>query len=123
MELTISADPRLPKVKSARLPKTWPHVILNGDVPVKIYKNKGHVRGKNFQTFRLSYYANGKRQLRRSMNYSEASRKAALIAQQKAEGALGSVALTAVHEDVRLPEGDHVENRSRVQGGRKPVPG
>ena len=43
----------------------WPHVIRNGEVAVKIYKNKGNVRGENFPTFLLSYCASGKRQLRR----------------------------------------------------------
>jgi len=46
------------KSKSIRLPKTWPHVIRNGDVAVKVYKNKGHVRGENFPTF-LRWFSNG----------------------------------------------------------------
>jgi hypothetical protein len=37
--------------KPVRLPKVWPHVIRNGDVAVKIYKNKGNVRGENFPTY------------------------------------------------------------------------
>ena len=64
------------KLKSVRLPKTWPHVIRNGDVAVKIYKNKGHIRGENFQTFLLSYYASGKRQLRRFVDFAKASTEA-----------------------------------------------
>jgi len=55
--------------QSIRLPKSWPHVVRNGDVAVKIYKNNGHVRGENFPTFVLSYYANGRRQLRRFVDY------------------------------------------------------
>ena len=77
------------------MPKKWPHVIRNGDVAVKIYKNKGHIRGENFQTFLLSYYANGKRQLRRFMDFSKASEEATRIAEQKAEGALGAAAMSA----------------------------
>ena len=80
---------------SVRLPKTWPHVIRNGDVAVKIYKNKGHVRGKNFPTFLLSYYASGRRQLRRFMDFTKASAEATRIAEQKAQGALGAAALSA----------------------------
>ena len=81
--------------ESKRLPKTWPHVVRNGDVAVKIYKNKGHVRGENFQTFLLSYYAHGKRQLRRFVDFTKASKEATRIAEQKAEGALGAAALSA----------------------------
>jgi integrase len=84
-----------PELKSVRLPKTWPHIIRNGDVAVKIYKNKGHVRGENFPTFLLSYYANGKRQLRRFMDFAKASAEATRIAEQKAQGALGAAALSA----------------------------
>ena len=39
-------------------------------------------------TFLLSYYASGKRQLRRFMDFTKASNAATLIAQQKAQGAL-----------------------------------
>ena len=81
--------------KPARLPKKWPHVIRNGDVAVKIYKNKGHVRGENFPTFLLSYYASGKRQLRRFMDFTKANAEATRIAEQKAQGALGAAALSA----------------------------
>src|ERR1019366_3421560 len=81
--------------KPVRLPKTWPHVIRNGDVAVKIYKNKGNVRGENFPTFLLSYYASGKRQLRRFMDFTKASNAATLIAEQKSQGALGAAALSA----------------------------
>lgn len=28
--------------KPIRLPKTWPHIIRNGDVAVKIYRNNAH---------------------------------------------------------------------------------
>src|SRR5271170_4602815 len=80
---------------AVRLPKTWPHVIRNGDVAVKIYKNKGNVRGENFPTFLLSYYASGKRQLRRFMDFDKASAEATRIAEQKAQGALGAAALSA----------------------------
>jgi hypothetical protein len=78
-----------------RLPKTWPHVIRNGDVAVKIYKNKGSVRGETFPTFLLSYYASGKRQLRRFMDFTKASNAATLIAEQKVQGALGAAGLSA----------------------------
>ncbi len=84
-----------PESKPARLPKSWPHVIRNGDVAVKIYKNKGNVRGENFPTFLLSYYASGKRQLRRFMDFGKASAEAVRIAEQKAQGALGAAALSA----------------------------
>jgi hypothetical protein len=62
---------------------------------VKIYKNKGHIRGENFPTFLLSYYASGKRQLRRFMDFSKASEEATRIAQQKAQGALAAAAWSA----------------------------
>jgi integrase len=81
--------------KPARLPKKWPHVIRNGDVAVKIYKNRGNVRGENFQSFLLSYYANGTRQLRRFVNFNKANAEATRIAEQKAQGALGAAALSA----------------------------
>jgi integrase len=81
--------------KPVRLPKTWPHVIRNGDVAVKIYKSKGHIRGENFQTYLVSYYASGKRQLRRFVNFSKASAAATKVAEQKAQGALGVAALSA----------------------------
>ena len=84
-----------PETTPVRLPKTWPHVIRNGDVAVKIYKNKGHVRGENFQTFLVSYYANGRRQLRRFVDFSKASAAATKVAEQKAQGALGVAALSA----------------------------
>ena len=95
MKSNLDANPISPKSKPVRLPKKWPHTIRNGDVAVKIYKSKGNVRGENFPTFLLSYYANGKRQLRRFMDFTKASNAATLIAQQKAEGALGAAALSA----------------------------
>jgi hypothetical protein len=49
-------------------------------VAVKIYKNKGNVRGEDFPTFLLSYYASGKRQLRRFMDFAKASNAATLTA-------------------------------------------
>ena len=95
--MNSSVTPASPPIapKSLRFPKTWPHVIRNGDVSVKIYQNKGHVRGGNFQSFLLSYYANGRRQLRRFVDFSKASAEATRIAEQKAEGALGAAALSA----------------------------
>ena len=95
MILNLNLDSPALEPKPARLPKTWPHVIRNGDVAVKIYKNKGNVRDENFQTFLLSYYANGKRQLRRFVDFPKASAEAVRIAEQKAQGALGAAALTA----------------------------
>ncbi|MGO8836061.1 MAG: tyrosine recombinase XerC [Limisphaerales bacterium] len=95
MKSNATSKPVAPKSKPVRLPKTWPHVIRNGDVAVKIYKNKGHVRGKNFPTFLLSFYASGKRQLRRFMDFTKASAEATCIAEQKAQGALGAAALSA----------------------------
>ena len=95
MKSDLSSNSLPAESKPVRLPKAWPHVIRNGDVAVKIYKNKGHIRGENFQTFLLSYYANGKRQLRRFMDFSKASEEATRIAEQKAEGALGAAALSA----------------------------
>ncbi len=95
MKLEMQSESPAPKVKSARLPKTWPHVVRNGDVAVKIYKNKGHVRGRNFRSFLVSYYANGKRQLRRFTSFAKASTVAAEVADQKAQGALGAAALSA----------------------------
>ena len=62
---------------------------------MKIYKNKGHVRGENFQSFLLSYYASGKRQLRRYVDFAKASAEATRIAEQKAQGALGAAGLSA----------------------------
>jgi integrase len=95
MKSNLSSNPVAPEPKPVRLPKAWPHVIRNGDVAVKIYKNKGNVRGENFPTFLLSYYASGKRQLRRFMDFTKASNAATLIAQQKAQGALGAAGLSA----------------------------
>ncbi|HWD92254.1 MAG TPA: hypothetical protein VG938_07890 [Verrucomicrobiae bacterium] len=86
----FSSDFSSLKPKTVRLPKTWRHVVRNGDVAVKIYKNKDHVRGENFPTFLVSYYASGKRQLRRFVDFGKASAEATRIAQQKAEGALGA---------------------------------
>ena len=73
MKLVIRSIRASSSPQAIRLPKTWPHVIRNGDVAVKIYKNNGHVRGENFPTFVLSYYANGKRQLRRFVDFGKAS--------------------------------------------------
>src|SRR5271170_6742815 len=95
MKSNLAPDRLAPESKPVRLPKVWPHVIRNGDVAVKIYKNKGHVRGENFPTFLLSYYASGKRQLRRFMDFDKASAEATRIAEQKAQGALGAAALSA----------------------------
>lgn len=95
MNTTINADSPAPEAKPARLPKSWPHVVRNGDVAVKIYKNQGNVRGQNFPTFLLSYYANGKRQMRRFVDFPKASAEATRIAEQKAQGALGAAALSA----------------------------
>jgi len=81
--------------KPVRMPKKWPHTVHSGDVAVKIYKNKGHVRGKNFQSFLLSYYANGKRQLRRFVDFAATNEAAATVADQKAHGALGAAAMSA----------------------------
>ena len=95
MKSNLSSNSVIPESKPVRLPKTWPHVIRNGDVAVKIYKNKGNVRGQNFPTFLLSYYASGKRQLRRFIDFTKASNAATIIAQQKAEGALGAAGMSA----------------------------
>ena len=95
MKSNLPSNPFAPESKPVRLPKAWPHVIRNGDVAVKIYKNKGNVRGENFPTFLLSYYASGKRQLRRFMDFTKASAEATRIAEQKAQGALGAAALSA----------------------------
>ena len=95
MKSNLPADPLSPETKSVRLPKTWPHVIHRGDTKVKIYKNQGHIRGKNFQTFLLSYSANGKRQLRRFVDFTKASAEATRIAEQKADGSLGAAGLSA----------------------------
>ena len=81
--------------KSVRLPKSWPHAVEAGDVSVKIYRNKGNVRGQNFTSFAVSYYANGKRQLRRFTDFGKAKSAAEKIAGQKAQGSLGAAALTA----------------------------
>jgi integrase len=91
----LNANPLSPGLTPTRLPKAWPHVIRSGDVAVKIYKNKGNVRGENFPTFLLSYYASGKRQMRRFMDFKDASAVAVRIAEQKAQGALGAAALSA----------------------------
>jgi integrase len=95
MKRGLSSLPHTNERRTSRLPKTWPHVVRNGDVAVKIYKNKGNVRGENFSTFLLSYYANGKRQLRRFVDFTKASTEAERIAEQKAQGALGAAALSA----------------------------
>ena len=95
MKSDLISDSLQSETKPVRMPKTWPHVIRNGDVAVKIYKNKGHIRGENFPTFLLSYYASGKRQLRRFMDFAKASEEATRIAMQKAQGALGAAALSA----------------------------
>jgi integrase len=113
MNANSSPDSPALTPKRVRLPKTWPHVIRNGDVAVKIYKNKGHVRGENFPTFLLSYYASGKRQLRRFVDFGKASAEATRIAQQKAEGALGAAALSA-SERVGLK--DALELLAKVEG-------
>jgi integrase len=94
MKSEIGDIPISTESKSVRLPKTWPHVIRNGDVTVKIYKNNGHVRGKNFRTFVVSYYANGRRQLRRFTEFADAFSEADRIATQKAQGTLGVAALS-----------------------------
>jgi len=86
MNSRFSADSLSPKSKPIRLPKTWPHVVSDGDVAVKIYKNKGNVRGKNFPTFLLSYYARGQRRLRRFVDFTKAKAEAKRIAEQKAQG-------------------------------------
>lgn len=93
MESEISGISPSTEPKSIRLPKTWPHVLRNGDVAVKIYRNKGHVRGQNFRTFVVSYYANGRRQLRRFTEFPTAYAEADRIASQKAQGTLGAAAL------------------------------
>jgi integrase len=95
MELNISPTSPSPESKAVRLPKTWPHIIRNGDVAVKIYKNNGRLRGENYQTFLVRYYANGKRQLKRFVDFAKANAEANIIAAQKAQGALGSAALSA----------------------------
>jgi len=95
MKSSSSATSPAREAKSARLPKTWPYVVRSGDVTVKIYRNQGHVRGENFPTYLVSYYAGGKRQLRRFVNFAKASAEAARVAEQKAQGALGAAALSA----------------------------
>lgn len=99
MEMQIEPDSLPETPKPVRLPKSWPHAVEIGDATVKIYRNKGNVRGKNFTSFAVSYYANGKRQLRRFTDFGKAKSAAEKIAGQKAQGALGAAALTA---DVRV---------------------
>lgn len=82
------------KAKPVRLPKEWPHVIRNGDVAIKIYRNNGHVRGRNFRTFVVSYYANGARQLRRFTDFADAHAAAYRAADEKAQGSLGAAAFS-----------------------------
>ena len=71
----------------AARPSQWRRVC-------KDLQNKGHVRGKNFLTFVVSYYANGKRQLRRFTEFPAAYAEANRIATQKAQGTLGAAALS-----------------------------
>src|SRR3569623_1709643 len=113
MNANSPADYPSLKPTPVRMPKSWPHVIRNGDVAVKIYTNKGHVRGENFPTFLLSYYASGKRQLRRFVDFGKASAEATRIAQQKAEGALGAAALSASE---RIALKDALELLAKVEG-------
>ena len=44
MKSNLRAHSISPESKSARLPKTWPHIVGNGDVTVRIYKNKEAAR-------------------------------------------------------------------------------
>ena len=62
MKTEIQEISTLAATKPVRLPQKWPHTIRCGDVAVKICKNQGNVRGENFQSYVVSYYANGKRQ-------------------------------------------------------------
>lgn len=79
----------------ARKPKAWPLVVRSGDCEVKIYHTPTTVRGQAYDSYTLSYFANGKRIRSRFSDFSTAKLKATLIAEQKAQGALGAAALTA----------------------------
>lgn len=77
------------------MPKDWPVEIRNGDCVVKIYRTTTTVRGDSYPTFTLSYFANGMRQRRQLADFGKAKNEAERIAEQKAQGALGSAALSA----------------------------
>jgi integrase len=78
-----------------RKPKAWPLVIRSGDCEVKIYHTPTTVRGQSYDSYTLSYFANGKRIRSRFSDFATAKLKAELIAEQKAQGALGAAALSA----------------------------
>jgi hypothetical protein len=82
---------------SVRLPKKWPHTVSDGDATVKIYRESTVIRGSTYQSYLISYFANGKRQRRRFAAFADASREAKKIAGQKAQGAVGAGALTAAN--------------------------
>ncbi|MHB9009827.1 MAG: tyrosine-type recombinase/integrase [Limisphaerales bacterium] len=81
--------------KSPRLPSQWPHSVGQGDVKVRIYREKTLVRGKAYDTFLLAFYANGKRQRTRFTEFAKAEAEARRIAHQKSQGALGAAAMSA----------------------------
>ncbi len=62
---------------------------------MKIYRESTAIRGTTYQSYLISYFANGKRQRRRFADFAEANREAKKVATQKAQGALGAGALTA----------------------------
>ena len=69
-------------------------MIRSGDVTVKIYRTKPR-SWREFSHFPVTYFANGKRQLRQFTDFAQASAEATQIAEQKAQGALGAAALNA----------------------------
>lgn len=105
MRTQVEGDFRAIKPKPIRLPRTWPFEVQNGDCVARIYKHTVSIKRKKknqneaaktdeYETFLLAYYANGKRQRRRFMDFAKAKAEAERITEQKAQGALGAAALS-----------------------------
>jgi integrase len=104
MKTQVDTEVAPPKPKAIRLPTDWPYEVRNGDCVAKIYSDEVSIKRKRktesdplrtdkYDTYLLTYYANGKRQRRRFMDFAKAKHEAERVTEQKAQGALGAAAL------------------------------
>lgn len=76
---------RPPSSPSSKRPRRKAkYLARRGDSEVSVYETPVTVRGSTYESFTVSFYAQGKRQRRRFKDFPEAKLEADRIAEQKA---------------------------------------